>query len=760
MLNRREATKEEIEEIELLVKRYNCKIEIKKIDVKDKYELENYINNELRDEKSKVKGIFHLAGVIDDATLLKIDNEKIKKVLIPKIIGSWNLHILSKKYFPNLVIFNLFSSAAAFIGNAGQVNHAIANSFLDALSEIRVLENLPVNSINWGTWEKAGHLAQANNTMNKLTNKGFLGISPQIGISALETVLANNISQIAVLPMDWNRFIKYYGFEKNNLYEDFQMNDRENEFKEESNNIEKNEIKDIPLYIKNIVEEIIGIEIEDEEDSLIKLGLDSLSSIEIRNKMQNDLNIQLDANFIYKNPNLKSIKQVIENKLKEKNKLIMFKDNMQPSFQERRWLKLIEKKYGERVIPIIYELPFNKEFFRKSLEKVLERHISLRWYFPQGKIKELEIDEIIKSNEPIIYDLAKKSKIDKINEISKMIKNMFETMPSPYNRSSWIIKVINLDKDKFAILLGVQHIDFDGSSVSTFSREFKEFYCNMMFNEKINIEDNVVGYDEYIQWQDDYIKKDIKADREFFKGLYGNGKITLLPDINKNELGIPRIAKKITIKKDKIFISKIDKISQKYNVSRFSVILAAYAKLVSYITKNDLITIATIINGRSNTRFKNTIGPFSAPFPLKLYTGLGISNKELIEQCNNEIIEINTRSYYPVSDLINIVPEYNDLPIETYFSDIGINYTNYKPKNEKNQNDRYKVIEILTKVKEEEFQIFNEITFKRIPGLHLVINELKEDLAFNFYYQIERIDEKTINQWIDKFFNELENIIN
>ena len=252
-----------------------------------------------------------------------------------------------------------------------------------------------------------------------------------------------------------------------------------------------------------------------------------MSSIEIRNKMQVDLDISLDANFIYKNPNLKSIIEIITTKIKEKMEKEKQNENqnINPSFQERRWLKLIEKNYGERVVPIIYEYPFDEKCFRESLKDVLKRHISLRWYFPNSQIKEVKIDDIINMNEPIVYNFKDMEEKQKIENISNLIKDMFKNMPSPYERISWTIKVLDIEENKFAILLGVQHLDFDGSSISTFSKEINEFYCSMMFNKKMNLSKEVIGYDEYIRWQNNYINTDMKFDREYFKGLYGNGKI-------------------------------------------------------------------------------------------------------------------------------------------------------------------------------------------------------------------------------------------
>ncbi len=96
-------------------------------------------------------GVFHLAGVVDDAALAKVDNDSVYRVFRPKICGAWNLHraTINRK----LEIFTLFSSLSATVGTPGQGAYAAANAFVEALARYRAANGLPAAAIAWGPWQ-------------------------------------------------------------------------------------------------------------------------------------------------------------------------------------------------------------------------------------------------------------------------------------------------------------------------------------------------------------------------------------------------------------------------------------------------------------------------------------------------------------------------------------------------------------------------------------------------------------------------------
>jgi acyl carrier protein len=97
--------------------------------------------------------VVHAAGVLADGVVTGMTPDQVEQVLRPKLDGTLNLHELTKG--TELAAFVLFSSLAGVLGSPGQGNYAAANGFLDAFAERRRADGLPAQSQAWGLWEEA-----------------------------------------------------------------------------------------------------------------------------------------------------------------------------------------------------------------------------------------------------------------------------------------------------------------------------------------------------------------------------------------------------------------------------------------------------------------------------------------------------------------------------------------------------------------------------------------------------------------------------
>jgi acyl transferase domain-containing protein/NADPH:quinone reductase-like Zn-dependent oxidoreductase/short-subunit dehydrogenase/acyl carrier protein len=152
--------------------------------------------------EAPLRTVVHTAGVLDDGTIGSLTADRVASVMRPKADGAWNLHELTRHL--DLDHFALFSSGSSAFSSPGQGNYVAANAFLDALATRRRADGLPASSLAWGLWADTsaltGQLTEAERA--RMNRGGAVALSAEEGLALLDAALARD--EAVLVPARWD----------------------------------------------------------------------------------------------------------------------------------------------------------------------------------------------------------------------------------------------------------------------------------------------------------------------------------------------------------------------------------------------------------------------------------------------------------------------------------------------------------------------------------------------------------------------------
>ena len=267
--------------------------------------------------------VVHTAGVIGEARpLADTSDDEVLAALQAKVVGALNLDALLADR--PLDAFVLFSSGAGVWGNGGQGPYAAANAHLDALAERRRSQGRPATSIAWGAWAGGGMVDEA--VAEQLRRRGVPAMAPDLAVQALRDAVERDETTLVVADIRWDRFLPAYsaGGHRPLLDElpdvrellaadQFQAQDGASPAAEQGSELLR---RLVPLpdakrrrVLLDLVREHASKALGHRSAESVhpgrafrELGFDSLTAVELRNRLNSATGLRLPATLVFDHP--------------------------------------------------------------------------------------------------------------------------------------------------------------------------------------------------------------------------------------------------------------------------------------------------------------------------------------------------------------------------------------------------------------------------------------------------------------------------
>ena len=252
----------------------------------------------------ELRGVVHAAGIVDDGVVDALTPERVSRVLRPKAHAAWYLHETTG----DLDFFVVFSSAAGVLGSPGQANYAAANTFLDGLVEYRRAEGLPGASLAWGLWaEDSGMTGDLKDVDRRRTARaGLRPLSRDEGVALFDAAVRSDDPVTVPIRLDLRASGRPPALLRRLIPAPLPSASGR------VVNVERDHLRtasDVRSALMDSVREQVALVLGHgraadiaPDETFARLGFDSLTSVELRNRLSDLTGIRLPATLVFDYP--------------------------------------------------------------------------------------------------------------------------------------------------------------------------------------------------------------------------------------------------------------------------------------------------------------------------------------------------------------------------------------------------------------------------------------------------------------------------
>ena len=486
---------------------------------------------------------------------------------------------------------------------------------------------------------------------------------------------------------------------------------------------------------------------------LSTLGLDSLKVFELKNRIEEDLEVVVSVVDFFEGLSIRSLSTKILAQLTTAEstssvsltKVETVKDSYPLSFAQARLWFLDRLKPGNPAYNISFGLriqgDLQSEILEKSLDRIIQRHEILRTSFNSLEGQPIGVIAPDLKLSLTVVDCQQFPR-EKRESAAKRIATQEHQKPFNLTKVPLLrATLLCLAPEEYILLINIHHIIFDGLSADIFIGDLSTFYQEILRDRSSSVSELPVQYQDFIYWQKQWLhKENITKHLDYWKQKLANAPTILqLPTDKPRPPSQTYQGAVQSLILSKNLFQQLKTLARQENVTQFMLLLAAFKILLLRHTGQEDIVVGSPIANRNHKQLKGLVGFFVNTIVLRTNLAGNPSFRELLSQIRQVAIEAYSYQDLPFEQLVKALQPERNLSYTPIFQVMfavrdtpqlpeidGLNLTQYRIDNETAQFD---------------------------------LNVSIEEEKVYFEYNKDLFDAATISSMLDRFVNLLQGIV-